>query len=134
MAKESGLAWTALDVDDEAGAAQDIRAATNSLDFSCTRNIAEVTGLDKSAMERLHLLADFSVTPNFTFDDATADSPHDVFADLSNTRTVLITVSAQILSNECLFTEYSFSRGADGSLTGSASGVLQSGTVPTWTT
>lgn len=132
MAKESGLGWTTLDVDDEAGSAQDIRSATNSLDFSCTRNVQEVTGLDKSAMERLHLLADFSVTCNFTFDDATSDSPHDVFKDLSNTRTVSIVVSAQTLNNECLFTSYQYSRGADGSLTGSAAGALQSGTVPTW--
>lgn len=132
MAKESGLGWTTFSVDDEAGGAQDVRSATNSLDFSCTRNVAEVTGLDKSAMERLHLLADYSVTPSFTFDDATSNSPHDVFKDLSNARTVLIVVSAQTLTNECLFTDYSYSRGADGSLTGQAPGVLQSGTVPTW--
>lgn len=134
MAKENGLGWTALDVDDEAGAAQDVRSAVNSLEFSTPRAVLEVTGIDKSAMERLHGLADFSATLNFTFDDATSDSPHDVFKDLSNTRTVAITVSAQILSNECLFTDYALNRGTDGSLTGTAPCVLQSGTVPTWTT
>lgn len=132
MAKESGLGWTTFSVDDEAGSPQDIRSATNSLDFSCTRNVQEVTGLDKSAMERLHLLADFSVTANFTFDDATSNSPHDVFKDLSNQRTVSIVVSGQTLNNECLFTDYSLSRGNDGSFTGTAPGVLSNGTVPTW--
>jgi len=132
MAKESGLGWTTFDVDDEAGAAQDIRGATNSLDFSCTRNTQDVTGLAVSAIERLHLLADFSVTPSFTFDDDTADSPHDVFKDLSNVRTTSIVVSGQTLNNECLFTSYDYTRAQDGSLTGSAAGVLANGVVPTW--
>lgn len=134
MAKESGLGWTRLDVDDEAGVAQDVMDAVNSLDFSTPRGILEVTGISKSAMERLHGLADFSATLNFTFDDATADSPHDVFKDLSNVRTVGITVSAQLLSNECLFSDYSLSRGTDGSFSGTAPCVLANGVVPTWTT
>lgn len=134
MSKENGLGWTALDVDDEAGVAQDLRSAVNSLEFSTPRGVLEVTGIDKSAMERLHGLADFSATLNFTFDDATADSPHDVFKDLSNQRTVAITVSAQILSVEALFTDYALNRGTDGSLTGTAPCVLANGTVPAWTT
>lgn len=134
MSKENGLGWTALDVDDEAGVAQDLREDTNSLEFATPRAVLEVTGLDRSAMERLHGLADFSATLTFTFDDDTADSVHDVFKDLSNPRTLLITVSAQILSNEVLFTDYSLTRGADGSFGGTAPCVLQSGTVPTWTT
>lgn len=134
MAKESGLGWTVLDVDDDAGVAQDLREDVNSLEFSTPRAVIEVTGLDKSAMERLHGLADFSATLNFTFDDDTSDSVHDCFKDLSNARTVLITVSGQILSNEVLFTDYALNRGTDGSLSGTAPCVLQSGTVPTWTT
>lgn len=133
MAKENGLGWSVFDVDDEAGAAQDIRSATNTLEFSTPKNLLEVTGLDKSAMERLDGLYDFQSTANGTFDDATSDSPHDVFADLSGTRTWLITVSAQILSNEVLVSDYSFNRGNDGSLTWSAPCALQSGTIPNWT-
>ncbi len=93
----------------------------------------EVTGLDKSAMERLHGLADFSINPSGTFDDATSDSPHDCFADLSAERDVGITVSAQLLDVKALFTDYSLNRGNDGSLTWSAPGVLSDGTVPNWT-
>lgn len=134
MAKENGLGWTALDVDDEAGSAQDLRSDVNSLEFATPRAVLEVTGIDKSAMERLHGLADFSATLTFTFDDATADSVHDVFKDLSNVRTLAITVSAQILSNEVLFTDYALSRGTDGSFGGTAPCVLANGVVPTWTT
>lgn len=134
MAKESGLAWSVLDVDDEAGVAQDVREDVNSLEFATPRGVLEVTGIDRSAMERLHGLADFSATLTFTFDPDTADSVHDVFKDLSNARTLLITVSAQILSNEVLFTDYALNRGTDGSFGGTAPCVLQSGIVPAWTT
>lgn len=132
MAKESGLGWTTFSIDDEAGSPQDLRSATNSVEWATPRNVIEVTGLDKSAMERLHGLADFSGTASFTFDDATSNSPHDVAKDLSNTRTVLIVVSAQTLTNECLLTDYSLTRADDGSFRGTLPWVLQSGTVPTW--
>ncbi len=134
MSKENGLGWSVLDVDDEAGVAQDIREDVNSLEFSTPRAVLEVTGIDKSAMERLHGLADFSATLTFTFDDDTADSVHDVFKDLSNVRTLLITVSAQILTNEVLFTDYALTRGNDGAFGGTAPCVLANGVVPTWTT
>lgn len=134
MAKENGLGWSVLDVDDEAGVAQDLREDVNSLEFATPRAVLEVTGIDKSAMERLHGLADFSATLTFTFDDDTADSVHDVFKDLSNARTLLITVSAQILTNEVLFTDYALSRGNDGAFGGTAPCVLANGVVPTWTT
>lgn len=134
MAKETGMAWTRFDVDDEAGVAQDLLDATNSLEWSTPRAVIEVTGLGKSAFERLHGLADFSSTPSFTFDDATADSPHDVFKDLSNVRTYGITVSAQILNVEVLVTDYAYTRADDGSLKGTAPVVLANGVIPTWTT
>lgn len=134
MSKENGLGWTALDVDDEAGGAQDIRDATTALEFATPYGVIEATGIGKSAMERLRGLADFSSTASGHFDDATADSPHDVFADLSNVRTWAITVSAQILSNEVLVTDYALNRAEDGSLKWSAPCVLANGVVPNWTT
>ena len=120
-------------MDDEGGSAQDIRSATNTLEFSTPKNLLEVTGIDKSAMERLDGLYDFQATATGTFDDATSDSPHDVFADLANVRTWAITVSAQILSNEVLVSDYSMNRGNDGSLTWSAPCALANGVVPNWT-
>lgn len=133
MAKENGLGWTVCAVDDELGAAQELKTSVNSLEYATPRNVLEVTGLDKSAMERLHGLADFSATLNFTWDDATSNSPHDVFKDLSNVRTLTLTVSASTLANEVLFTDYNLSRGDDGKFGGTAPCVLQSGIVPVWT-
>lgn len=94
----------------------------------------DITGLDKSAIERLLLLADFSITLNGVFNDA-ADQAHAVFKTVPSTsvaRTVTLTVSGQTLANECLFTDYQLKRAAGGELTFSAPGVLSSGSVPTW--
>lgn len=132
MAKETGLGWTTLSVDSSAPALVDIRNDVTNFEFSTPRAVQEVTGIDKFAMERLLLLADFSITMNGVFNDA---SSHTVFKDVGSTsvvRTVSIEVSGQTLSNECLLTDYAFTRGDDGSLTWSVPGVLQSGTAPAW--
>lgn len=134
MAKENGLAITTLSVDDSAGAAKDIRNDITNFEFASPRGVQDVTGVDKSAMERLLLLADFSIDLNGVFNDA-ADFSHAVFKTVPSTsvqRTVSLNISGQTLANECLFTDYSLSRGADGSLTWKAPGVLANGTVPTW--
>ncbi len=132
MAKETGLGWTTLDIDDSVGGPQDLMENTTNFSFSTPRGVQDVTGIDKSAMERLHLLADFSISLNGVFDDDTSDSVHDVFAVLDNVRTVSIAVPAQTLPNECLFTDYALTRAADGSFTFSVPGRLADGTVPLW--
>jgi hypothetical protein len=133
MAKESGLGMSVA-VDDSAGAAKTISNDITNLEFSTPRAVQDVTGIDKSAMERLLLLADFSVTLNGVFNDA-ADFSHAVFKTVPSTsvaRTVTIAHSGQTLANECLFTDYALSRAQSGELTWSAPGVLSNGTVPTW--
>ncbi len=135
MAKETGLGWTTLDVDDSSGVAQDVRNDVTNFEFSTPIAVQEVTGIDKFAMERLLLLADFAITLNGVFNDATSDSAHSVLKDVASTRvsrTVALAVSGQTLSNECLLTDYQLTRGDDGSLTWSCPGVLSNGTAPTW--
>jgi hypothetical protein len=134
MAKESGLGWTTLSVDDAAAAAQDIKNDITNFEFATPRGVQEVTGIDKSAFERLLLLADFSIQLNGVFNDAVGKS-HSVFKTVPSTsvqRTVSIGVSGQTLANECLFSDYSLNRAADGSLNWTAPGSLADGTVPTW--
>src|SRR3546814_9355168 len=85
-------------------------------------------------MERLLLLADFSITLNGVFNPTATTSSHAVLKTVGSTsvaRTVSITVSGQSLPNECLFTDYALTRGDDGSLTWTAPGVLRDGTGPT---
>lgn len=134
MAKETGLGWTTLSVDDSAGSAKVIKNDITNLQFGTPRGVQDVTGIDKSAFERLLLLADFTVTLNGVFNDA-ADQAHAVFKTVPSTsvaRTTTITVSGQTLAPEVLYTDYSLTRAQSGELTWSAPGVLSDGTVPTW--
>jgi hypothetical protein len=134
MAKESGIGWTTLSVDDSSGTPNAIKNDVTNFQFATPRGVQDVTGVDKSAMERLLLLADFSITLNGVFNDASSQA-HVTFKTVPSTsvaRTVSLAVSGQTLANECLFTDYSLNRGQDGSLTWTAPGVLADGTVPTW--
>lgn len=134
MAKESGLGWTTLSVDDSGGSVRAIKNDITNFNFSTPRGVQDVTGVDKSAMERLLLLADFSITLNGVFNDA-ANQSHDVLKTVPSTsvaRTVTLTHSGQTLANECLFTDYALTRAQSGELTFTAPGVLSDGTVPTW--
>lgn len=134
MAKESGLGWTTLSVDNSAGTAKDIRNDITNLQFATPRAVQDVTGIDKSAMERLQLLADFSITLNGVFNDAT-DASHNVFKTVPSAtglRTVSIAVSGNTLACECIATDYQLSRGNDGALTWSAPLSLADGAAPTW--
>lgn len=134
--KESGLGWSVCSVDDASGTPRDIKNDITNVQFATPRGVQDVTGLDKSAYERILLLSDFSVTLNGVFNDATGMG-HDVFKTVPSTsvaRTTTLTVSGQSLVNECLYTDYPLTRADSGELTYSVPGVLSDGTVPTWTT
>lgn len=132
--KTSGLGWTTLTVKDAAGTARDIRNDVNSLQFSMPLATQDVTGIDKYAFERLALLADFSITLNGAAINSDVNKSHDVFSGSRRVpREVVIVVNGETTTNTVIFTDYSFSRGADGSLPWTAPGVLSSGTEPVWT-
>lgn len=133
MAKESGLGAT-ISVDDSGGTARDLSNDITSFDFATPRGVQDVTGIDKSAVERLLLLADVSGTISGVFNDA-ANAAHDVFKTVSSTsvdRTITILISGQTLAMECVLSDYSLSRSASGELTWSVPWALADGTVPTW--
>lgn len=138
--KESGLGWTSLSVDDSGGTLRDIRNDITNLQFSTPRAEQNVTGIDKSAMERLLLLADCSVTLNGVFNDESNKS-HDVFKTVPSTsvaREITLNVSGQILGTTptitLIPTDYALTRGDDGALTFSVPLSLANGAVPTWST
>lgn len=133
MAKESGIGWS-LAVDDSAGTPRTITNDVTNLTINTPRAEQDITGLDKSAHERLLLLADMSEALNGVFNDA-SNMSHAVFKTVPSTsvaRTVTNGISGQTLAGELLFTDYAMTRAADGSFTWSAPGVLADGTVPTW--
>ncbi len=134
MSKESGLGWSSLAVDDSAGSPNELKNDITNLTIATPRGVQDVTGIDKSAYERLLLLADFSIQLNGVFNDAAAAS-HVTFKTVSSTsvaRTTTCTISGQTIAPEVLYTDYQLTRAASGELTWSAPGVLSNGTVPTW--
>jgi hypothetical protein len=133
MAKQGGMGY-AVSVDDSTPSLRVISNDVTNFQFATPRGVQDVTGVDKSAIERLLLLADFSITLNGVF-DVGANLAHAVFKTVPSTsvlRTVTLAVSSQTLSNETLFTDYALTRAQDGSLVWTAPGVLGDGTVPTW--
>jgi hypothetical protein len=134
MAKSTGLGQTALSIDDAASTARDIRNDITNWQLATPRGVQEVTGVDKSANERLLLLADASITVNGVHNPS-ANRQHDVFKTVPSTsvpRTVTITVNGVTLATEMLFSDYQLTRADSGELTWSAPGSLADGTVPTW--
>lgn len=134
MAKVSGLGWTTLSVDDSSGTPQVIKNDITNLSFATPRGVQDVTGVDKSANERILLLADFSITLNGVF-NAASNQAHDVFKTVPSTsvnRTTTLVTNAKTLANEVLYTDYPLTRAATGELTFAVPGVLADGTVPTW--
>jgi len=136
MAKTTGMGWTTLSVDDSVGTLTDIKNNVTNLAFSTPRGVQDVTGVDKSAMERLLLLADMSLTLNGVFDPV---GSHLIFRTVPSTsvaREFTLTVAGVSLgvtgTPTLLFTDYSLTRAQDGSLTWTAPGVLANGVVPTW--
>jgi len=133
MAKEAGFAF-AVSCDDGAAALQVISNDVTNLQYATPRGVQDVTGVDKSAIERLLLLADFSATLNGVFNDA-ANMSHAVLKTVPTTsiqRTLTLAISGQTLSCETIATDYSMTRGQDGSLVWTAPFVLANGTAPTW--
>jgi hypothetical protein len=136
MAKASGIGWTTLSVDLSDGTLTDIKNDVTNLQFSTPRGIQDVTGVDKSAMERLLLLADMSLTLNMVFN---ATGSHLVFRTVPSTsvaREFTLTVGGVTLGTSgtptLMFTDYALTRAAGGELTSTAPGVLANGVVPTW--
>ncbi len=143
MAKRSGIGWTTLSIDDSSGTVRDIRNDITNFSFATPRGVQDTTGVDKSAMERLLLLADMSVDVNGVVNFATNMS-HDVFKTVPSTSVAreftlslldgASTFSLGLLPQATLlFTDYTWTRAQSGELTFAAPGVLANGVVPTWT-
>lgn len=132
MSKETGMGWTTLSVDDGAGSPVAIKNDVTNFQFATPRGVQDTTGVDKLAMERLLLLADFSITLNGVFNPTVSHTTFNTVSTTSTLRTTTLVISAQTIAPELLYTDYALTRGQDGSLTWTAPGVLANGTAPAW--
>ncbi len=136
MAKTNGLGATVL-VDDATSSAQTISNDVTEFNFATPRAVQDTTGVDKSANERLLLLADYSATLKGVYNTA-ANMSHAVFKTIPSTsvnRNVKIeptSGSTPFLSCLCVLTDYQISRSSSGELTWQVPAALADGTVPTW--
>jgi hypothetical protein len=134
MAKMSGLAWTTMGVAPSATptVVTDVRNDCTNLDWTTPRAVQDVTGIDKSAHERLLLLADFTLNLSGVMNTALS---HLVFRDCSSTsvdRLTNITVGGASLSNTVVITDYPVTRSTNGDLTWKVPMSLADGGIPTW--
>jgi len=132
MAKTSGLAWSTCSLDDSAGTPVVIKNDVTDLSFATPRGVQDITGIDKSAFERLLLLADFTVDLKGVFNSATSHTALKTVPSTSVNRTLSLTVAGATLNNEVIITDYALSRSSSGELTWNAPGVLSDGTTPVW--
>lgn len=134
MAKVTGLGWTTLSVDDATNTQQDLRNDITNLQWATPRAVQDVTGIDKSANERLLVLADFTISMSGVFNPA-ANRQHAVFSTLSSTsvnRLITNVQNGKTLSPTVVLTDYQLTRANTGDLTWTVPGALANGVVPTW--
>jgi hypothetical protein len=105
--------------------------------LSTPRAIQDITGVDKSAHERLLLLADVSVSLKGVFNNA-ANMSHVVFKTIPSTSVIRATIitptssTPPFLSFNAFYSDYSITRAAAGELTWDVKGDLGDGATPTW--
>ena len=123
MAKVSGIT-TSVTVDDAGGTGRDLSNDIFSFNVGTPRGEQDITGLDKSAVERILLLADGNISMTGGFNTASNKS-HDTFKTVptqsgtgtGSTRTVVIVYpGSATLTMELVLTDYALARGQDGSL------------------
>lgn len=102
-----------------------------SLSLDTPYGVQDVTGLDKSAFERLLLRADASGTMGGVFNTAGSMS-HATFKT-PGVKTVVIGFPGATATFSAAFSNYAIALGTDGSLTWSVNFALSSGTAVAWT-
>lgn len=137
MAKISGLGATITVAD----AVPTVRTISNDVsDFTLATPVAmqTITGVDKSAIERLALLRDMTISLKGTFNSA-AGLSHVVFSTITTTAVNRATAvfptsngSTPTLAANLLYHAYNVTRAAGGELTWQADGSLGDGAIPTW--
>jgi hypothetical protein len=126
MGKVSGLTTTVT------VASNDISNDITTISVDTPYGVQDVTGLDKSAMERLLLRADATGSMSGVF-NTTASKSHATFKTPGSKTCVIVFPGTATLTFTAVFTNYALSMGADGSLTWSVNFSLSSGTAAAWT-
>jgi len=134
MAKENGLG-ASIAIDDSGGTARTVTNDIRDCNISTPRAMLDITGMDKSAIERLQTHADGSVDANGVFNDTVSTGLFTVLKTIPSTsviRTMTFGLSGQSLAMEMIANDMKLSRGTDGGANISTHLDLADGAVPTW--
>ena len=132
MAKTSGLGAKIV------VNSNDISDDITDFTLSTPRGVQDITGIDKSAHQRLLLLADASASLKGVFNNASSMS-HQTLSGVPTGNSALTTVitptssSTPNISLNLMYSDYAITRAAGGELTWDAKGDLADGTAPSWT-
>jgi hypothetical protein len=125
MAKVSGIV-TAVTV-----ASNVISNDVTSISVDTPYGVQDITGLDKSAVERLLLRADCTGSMTGVFN--TASNMSHATLKTPGSKTFVIAYPGATLTFTAVTTNYAPTMGADGSLTWTVNWALSSGTAAAWT-
>lgn len=103
-----------------------------SFSFDTPYGSQEITGLDKSAVERLMLRADCTGTLTFAFNIDSARS-HATLKTPGSKTFVILFAQVATATFTAVTTNYALSVAEDGSIVGTANWALSSGTAVAWT-
>ena len=126
MAKSSGLT-TSVTI-----ASNDISNDVTSINVDTPYGVQDITGLDKSAVERILLRADLTGTVTGVF-NTTASKSHATLKTPGSKTFVIVYPGPATLTFTAVTTNYALTMGTDGSLTWSVNFQLSSGTAAAWT-
>jgi hypothetical protein len=113
-------------------AGQNISNDVLSFSFDTPYGTQEITGLDKSAVERLLLRADASGSFTFAF-NVDANRSHAILKTPGSKTFVILFAGAATATFTAITTNYGLNVAEDGSVLGNFNWALSSGTAVAWT-
>ena len=133
MAKQTGITGT-VTIGDANGVSQTFSAAVQTFNINQSRAQIDVTGIDKSFMERLPGLGDYAVELAGVFDGAGTASPVQVFGSMGTAlRAFTIVVGPNgTAAGTAALAAWNVTRGNDGALNWTATLNCANGTAMAW--
>ena len=125
----------AVSVEDSVPTARVISNDVAAVTLSTPRPAFDVTGVDKSAMERLQGLADCKADLDMYWNPGNTPSSHAVFSTVPSSsvaRESIFTLTAKVLTVTLMYNDYQIARDQSGEVKCTTTGELSSGTAPTW--
>lgn len=136
MAKMNGIPM-AVTVDDGTPTARVITNDVKSVTLDMTRDMADITGVDKLGKERIGLVSDATVTLVGAWNPAVAPTFYATFKDIATTNVdrtvVLLYPGPATFTAEMRLASFNISRSESGEMVCNVSLVLSGGAQGAWT-